>query len=354
MAIRSLGKVSSLKNKSVLLRLDTDVDVENGKIVDDTRLYAGFETLSFLLKKGADVIIVGHMGRPEPGIQNSKYSLLPIAKWFEKKFKGNIEKTQIGDFKGWEITPHITLLENIRYFEGEEKNDKEFAKNLSLLGNIYVNDAFAVSHRDHASIAGVCKFLTSYPGFHLIKEIQTLKKIMESPKRPLTVLIGGAKIETKLPLVEKMHQLADYVLVAGEIAEQDRVLIHVQHEKLEGKKSIVLVGELNQDKTDMTQKSIENFKQVFDLSNTIVWNGPAGVIRKKKDRKKGNDTEKGTRNLAKAIIKSGAYSVIGGGDTLAYLKEINLLNKFDFVSTGGGAMLEFLSGKELPGIEALK
>lgn len=354
MAIRSLVKIPSLKNKSVLLRLDTDIDLENGKIIDDTRLQAGLETLNFLLKRGADVIIVGHLGRPGRNAQKSEFSLESVAKWLAKKYKGHLEKLKIGYFDAWEVNSHITLLENIRFFEGEEENDKGFAKDLSLLGDVFVNDAFAVSHREHASIVGVCKFLPSYPGFHLTKEIKTLEKIMESPKRPLAVLIGGAKIETKLPLVEKMHQIADYVLVGGEIAEQDRVLIHIQHEKISGKKSMVLVGELNEGKTDMTQKSIENFKQVFELSNTIVWNGPVGVIRKKKDRKKGNDTEKGTRDLAKAIIASGAYSVIGGGDTLAYLKEIKLLSKFDFVSTGGGAMLEFLSGKNLPGIEALK
>lgn len=356
--LRSVAKLHTISKKTVLLRLDTDIDLDKGKIIDDTRLESGLETLDLLLKKGADVIICGHLGRPT-GIENSKlkienlgeFSLEPVAKWFAKKYRGSIEKRNIGEFRGWEITPHITLLENIRFFKGEEENDKQFAKDLSLLGNIYVNDAFAVSHRKHASIAGVCEFLPSYAGLHLVSELKTLSNVINDPKRPLAVLIGGAKIETKLPLVEKMHGIADYVLVGGEIAEQDAVLIKVQHEKFSppagGNKSVVLVADNIPSGFDITDKDAENFIQILSLANTIVWNGPVGKMGNPK-------TERNTLRIAAAIANSNAYTVVGGGDTLTLLKEHNLLNKFSFVSTGGGAMLEFLSGKELPGIEALK
>lgn len=347
--LRGVSRAHSVKKgKTVLLRIDTDVDFVGGKILDDTRLTACDQTLSYLLKKGADVILLGHLGRPEAGIENLKqFSLEPVAKWFAKHYKGIVEKRMIGEFEGWEITPHLHLLENLRFFAGEEKNDKEFSRAIALLGNFYVNDAFAVSHRSHASIVGVAQFLPSYAGFHLEKEIETLGNILKEPKRPFAVLIGGAKIETKLPLVEKMHHVADYVLVGGEIAEQDAVLIKVQHEKIQGKKSVVLVADNISSGLDITDKDAENFIQILELAKTIVWNGPVGKMGDPK-------TEKNTLRIARAVASSNAYTVVGGGDTLALLKQHHLLDKFSFVSTGGGAMLEFLSGKELPGIEALK
>lgn len=352
--LRSVAQLHSISGKTVLLRLDTDVDIDKGKIIDDTRLVSGLGTLDLLLKKGADVIVCGHLGRPT-GIENSKlkienlreFGLEPVAKWFAKKYRGSLEKRSIGEFTGWEITPRLTVLENIRFFKSEEENDKKFAKDLSLLGNIYVNDAFAVSHRKHASIVGVCEFLPSYAGLHLVSEIKTLSNIVNDPKRPLAVLIGGAKIETKLPLVEKMHGIADYVLVGGEIAEQDAVLIKVQHEKIQGQKSVVLVADNISSGFDITDKDAESFIQILGLARTIVWNGPVGKMGD-------SNTEKNTLKIAKAVAGMNAYTVVGGGDTLTLLKQHGLLDKFSFVSTGGGAMLEFLSGKTLPGIEALK
>ena len=210
-----------------LLRIDTDVDIEAGKIVDDTRLAASIPTVELLLKKKGEVNILGHLGRPEG--EDVRFSLELIAEWFAKKLKGKVQETKIGRFKSWKINEKVNLLENIRYFKEEEENDPDFARELALLGDIYVNDAFAVSHRAHASIVGIAKYLPSYVGLHMQKEIEELSKVLDNPKRPLAVLIGGAKIETKLPMVEKMHKVADYVLVGGEIAEQTRVLIRVQH-----------------------------------------------------------------------------------------------------------------------------
>src|SRR3972149_10168357 len=361
--LRAIDSLSDLSGKTVLLRIDTDVDIENGRIIDDTRLSSAIPTIEFLLKKGADVNIVGHLGRPEPVLSskykvlsiNNEFSLKSIAHWYAKKFDGKVEETKIGDFPGWKITDRINLIENVRFFKGEEKNPTTasglaFARELALLGDIYVNDAFAVCHREHASIVGGRKFLSSFSGLHLKKEVKELSKILNNPKRPLAVLIGGAKIETKLPLVSKMHAIADYVLVGGEIAEQTRVLIKVQHEEIKGPKSAVLVADLREDGFDITPKSIENFKQILGLAATIVWKGPVGMINFSDKI----DSEQGTRELAEFIVSTKAYKVVGGGDTLAYLRRINLLDNFDFVSTGGGAMLEFLSGHKLPGLTPLE
>src|SRR3989304_4657208 len=334
--LRAIDSLSDLSGKTVLLRIDTDVDIENGRIIDDTRLSSAIPTIEFLLKKGADVNIVGHLGRPEPVLSskykvlsiNNEFSLKSIAHWYAKKFDGKVEETKIGDFPGWKITDRINLIENVRFFKGEEKNPTTasglaFARELALLGDIYVNDAFAVCHREHASIVGVTKFLSSYSGLHLAKEVSE---------------------------VSKMHHVADYVLVGGEIAEQTRVLIKVQHEEIKGPKSAVLVADLREDGFDITPKSIENFKQILGLAATIVWNGPVGMINFSDKI----DSEQGTRELAEFIVSTKAYKVVGGGDTLAYLRRINLLDNFDFVSTGGGAMLEFLSGHKLPGLTPLE
>jgi len=349
--LKVISSLHSLSGKTVILRIDSDVDLKDGKIIDDTRLVASLDTIKLILDLSGEINLIGHLGRPE-GV-DEKLTLYPIAMWFahqSRKYNPNfkLEEINIGKLAGWKVGDHINLIENIRFFPEEEKNNPEFARELALLGDIYVDDAFAVSHRDHASISGITKYLPSYAGLHLEKEVKVLTEILDNPKRPLAVLIGGAKIETKLPMVEKMHHVADYVLVGGEIAEQDRVLIKVQHEKLTGQKSAVIVSEASENGNDIDQKSVENFCQILGLAATIVWNGPVGVIDK--DEK----DEKGTKELAEFIVKQKSYKVVGGGDTLAYLARLNLLDKFDFVSTGGGAMLEFLSGKKLPGIAALE
>lgn len=349
--IKTLSSLHGLHDKSAILRLDTDVDIDDGKVTDATRLTAGLKSLHVLREKGASVNIIGHLGRPEG--QDPKFTMEPVAKWFAKEFDHDVKEIKIGSLKGWEVGPGINLIENIRYFAEEEKNDEKFARDLSLLGNIYVNDSFAVSHRAHASMVGVAKWLPSYAGIHLEKEIEVLGNVLSKPKRPLHVIIGGAKIETKLPMVSKMHSVADYVLVGGEIAEQTRILLSEQHKKITGQRSAIIVADLVDSGFDVTPNSAENFCQILEGAATIVWNGPVGLIRKKKDRH-GEDTEAGTRMIAEFVAKSDAYTVVGGGDTLSYLSELNLLDKFDFVSTGGGAMLEFLSGKKLPAIEVLE
>lgn len=346
MALRVISDLKDFHDKTVIVRIDTDVDIKNGKIIDDTRLVSSLETIKYITSHHGNVILIGHSGRPE-GKVNLEYTLKPVAEWFAKEFTGEAKDTSFATFSGWVITPHISLLENLRFYKEEEENDATFAKNLASLGNIFVNEAFAVSHRKHASLYSVSEHLPSYAGFHLQKEVEALSHVLKNPKRPFAILIGGAKLETKLPLVEKMHKIADFVLVGGKIAEEQRTLVKVQHEKVEGHKSAILVADNSESGLDITEKDAENFMQILQLAKTIVWNGPLGKMGDAK-------TEENTLKIAKCIAESKAYTVVGGGDSLSLLKQHSMLSKFSFVSTGGGAMLEFLSGKELPGIKALR
>jgi phosphoglycerate kinase len=342
----NLPRIDSINvsGKKAFVRCDFDVPIENGKIKDDSRLISSISTIEYLLECGASVIAAGHMGRPDG--KEDLLSLEIVAKWFADEFPGStFEKINISGLDGWKIKDNFIVLENLRYFKEEEENDSDFSQKLASLADIYVNEAFASSHREHASIVGVPKLLRHYAGFHISKEVRVLGLVLENPKRPLTVIVAGAKIETKLPLVSRMHVLADYVLVGGEIADQTKILIKEQHEEIVGHKAMLLVAELNHEKTDTSAMSIENFSQIIARSGCVVWNGPMGYLEK--------GYEDSTLNIAKSIINSNAYKVVGGGDTIGLLSKHELIDKFDFVSMGGGAMLEFLSGKELPGIKVL-
>jgi len=336
---------AKVKGKKVLVRLDFDVPISHDEIEDASRLVSGLETIKYLLNEGAIIILGGHMGRPD-GI-DKKYSQQIIAEWFANRFTdGEFSETKVGDFNGWKLSDNFYVLENLRFDKGEEENSEEYTKKLAETSEIYVNEAFAVAHRAHASTYGVAKLLPRYGGFHLIKEVKVLSKILNSPKRPLTMIIGGAKIETKLPLISNMHRFADFVLVGGELAEQTKVLALEQHKKINGQKAMLIVADVTPDNFDITTNSIDNFEQIIERSETVVWNGPMGFIEK------GHDN--GTIQIAKIINKSKAYKVIGGGDTIGFLQSKNLIDKFDFASVGGGAMLELLAGKKLPGLEALE
>ena len=299
-------QVADLEGKKILLRLDLDVPVENGEINDDSRLESSLETIDYLLQKAQEIIILGHLGRPAG--KDEKYSLKIVADWFSKNFEWETKEIKIEDFDGFQVAEKIVLLENLRFFKEEEENNEDFAKKLASCADLYVNDAFAVSHRAHASVSSITQFLPSYAGLRLQKEVEELSKILNDPVRPLTIIIGGAKIETKLLLVEKMHHLADYVLVGGEIAEHTRELAKVAHEKLAGKKSILFVADLTSDKEDISEVSIQNFIQVINSSKTIVWNGPMGEFEKCFDL--------GTREIAKAVANANVYTIVGGGETI--------------------------------------
>lgn len=343
-SIKSISD-AKVKDKKVLVRADLDIPVKNNEIEDFSRLTSGLETIKYLLHEGAIVIITGHMGRPDG--KDEKLSLRIVAKWFADRFsEKEMTPEKLVDFEGWKLNNNLFVLENLRFDKGEEENNEEFAKKLSEVADIYVNEAFSVSHRAHASVEKIAQYLPSYAGFHLMREIKVLSAILNNPKRPLTVIIGGAKIETKLPLISNMHRFADYVLVGGELAEQTKVLVNEQHKKIIGQKAMLLVADLTEDNFDITRNSVENFEQIIERSETVVWNGPMGYIEK--------GYVNGTQELAKVINNSKAYKVIGGGDTIGFLESKKLIDKFDFVSVGGGAMLEFLAGEKLPGIEALE
>lgn len=344
--LQTVTHIPHIAGKKILVRIDSDVDIVDGVIQDDTRLLSSLDTVQHILDKGGKVILIGHLGRPD-GVAKKELSLEPVAKWYAKKFDGTIQETEIHTFKGWNITENISLIENIRYFINEEENDSYLGRQLATCGDYYVNEAFAVSHRAHASTEAVTHFIPSFAGLHLAHEVHELSSVMQNPARPLVVLIGGAKIETKLPMVETMHHLADFVLVGGEIADQIKVLLKVQHEKKSPKRSILLVADLIDSGFDITEKSTENFIQVLNHAQTVVWNGPVGLTGK------GSETEQGTRKIAHALAQSSAHTIVGGGDTLVFLQKEKLLDKFNFVSTGGGAMLEFLAGVKLPALKRL-
>ena len=231
----------------------------------------------------------------------------------------------------------VNLLENLRFWPEEEENNQDFAKTLASFGDAYVNECFAASHRSHASIASIPKFLPAFAGFNLIKEIEELGKILQSPARPLVAIIGGAKLETKLPVIYNLAKVADRVLVGG------RLMFEADRRSLP--ENVVLAHD-DIDAKDIGEGSVQIFREVINQAKMIVWNGPMGVFEEPK-------YINGTRQLANSVIASGAYSVVGGGDTISALNKFGLTDKIDFISTGGGAMLEFLAGKTLPGIEVL-
>jgi phosphoglycerate kinase len=293
------------------------------------------------------VIIVGHLGRPEG--KDEKLTLLPVVKWLSQNLKiqnANFNTIKIGEFGGWELSDKISILENIRFYPEEEANNPQFAQKLSSLAQIFVNDAFATAHRAHASTEGVTHFLPAFAGLRVLEEVKVLSEILENPKRPLCVIIGGAKIETKLPLVKKMHAFADFVLVGGTLCGDEETILNVANEETTHQ-SILLLAETLENKKDITLKSVENFIQVAKEAKTIVWNGPLGQIEEE-------EYQKGTAILAESLVGIPAFTVVGGGDTVGFLRNKNLIDKFSFVSTGGGAMLEFLSGEKLPGLVVLE
>lgn len=330
-----------IKNKKVILRYECDVRLsENNEILDEARLVSGFSTIEYLIENNCEVIIIGHLRRPVGW--EERYSLRPVAKWFAEEFESQEHEIKLGRFKGWKIKDGLVVLENLRFYKGEKENDPSFAKDLACLGEIYVNEAFGSSHREHASIVGIPKLLPSFPGFHFIKEVRVLETVVNLPISPLTIILGGAKMETKIPIVSRMHDIADFILIGGKITDEDRKII----KGLRSDKAKIVIAESSENSKDITKKTISEFENIISQSGMVVWNGPMGYVE--------GGFREGTFRIAKAIINSNAYKIAGGGDTVSFLNKNKLFDKFDFVSMGGGAMLEFLSGKSLPGIVALQ
>lgn len=333
-------KEATVPGKKALLRADLDIPLKNGEVADDFRIRAALPTMEYLVKNKAKVIIIAHLDRPGGKVVES-LRLNPVAKKLSEHL-GAIHK--VDDCIGMEVkkavgvmgNDDILLLENLRFHPGEEENDLEFAKKLASLADLYVNDCFATSHRQHASIVGVPKLLPSYAGLRLEEETMILHSIIEKAKRPLLFIVGGAKAETKASLVKKLAKIADKILLGGTLMFE---------QSLEGVPKVLFpVDAVRID--DIGPRTIKMFKEEIKKAKTIVWNGPLGVTLRK-------EFEVGTREIARALAESQAFTVVGGGDTVAALNRFGLRDKMDFVSTGGGSLLQFLADGTLPGLEAL-
>ncbi|MFC1789581.1 phosphoglycerate kinase [Patescibacteria group bacterium] len=340
----NLLKEFDVRDKKVLVRCDFNVPLDKeGNVLDDFRIKKTIPTIQYLIENKAKVILMSHLDSPGGKIVE-KLRMNKIYGKIKEYLEVPIYKTQDCLSKEAEVLVkkmkpgEIILLENLRFHSGEEKNDTEFAKELAKLGEIYINDAFSVSHRYHASIVGIPKILSSGIGLLMEKEISILSKIIENPERPLVVLLGGAKIETKVKLIDKISNIAEFVLTGGllnkEIKEKNIILVN--HQKIISAKEGL----------DMEKEDVKKFKEKIYLAKTIFWNGPFGKIEDKK-------YVSSTTEIAKAVSESPAFSVIGGGETIEFVGKIGLIDKFSHVSTGGGAMMAFLSGEKLPGLEAL-
>jgi len=325
----------NFQQRSVLIRIDCDVDLrkEGRKLVvdEDFRLRSALPTIHFLRQKGAKrIILLGHLGRPE-GKKVKHLSLSPVADWFSQNLA---PCSLIGDY-GETPSCGLFLLENLRFHSGEEKNSDEFAQQLAQLGDVYINDAFGVSHRAHASVVGLPRFLPSFGGFRLEAEMRVLSWLKKSVFRPLVFVLGGSK-KGKLDYLKFLSSWADFLLVGGKLPlEMGKVNLQLER------------GQLKKNGKDINRKTIEKFKKIIQRGKTIIWAGPMGVYEEK-----GN--EKGTFAIAKAIAAAAAFKVAGGGDTHRIISRAGLWGSFHFVSVGGGAMLQFLQDETLPGIEVLQ
>lgn len=347
MQLRNIRDYESISGKSVLVRADFNVDIdETGKVRERFKLESAKETVDFLLEKGAKkVALLTHFGRPE-GEYDERYSVALLKNDIEQALEREVVFVPecIGDTVANALASDalVLLLENVRFYVGEELNDDAFAKQLVESFDIVVNEAFSVCHRKHASIVGVTKHRESFAGLHLMKEIETLERVKVSPEHPAVAVIGGAKIETKLPLIRVFENQYDMVLVGGKIANE------AIDQKIDFSEKVILPEDFDsQERFDIGEKTQERFVSVIQGAKTIVWNGPMGKFEDA-------EHEKGTRSILEAIIANQeAMTVAGGGESLVLLEAMHKFDAIDFVSTGGGAMLAFLGGEAMPGLDVL-
>ena len=388
-----LNKNLELKGKKVIVRVDLNVPMKDGAITETSRIEKILPTLKLLIEKEAKIIILSHIGRPKGKII-SEMSLEPISKKLSQYLNKEIlfNKNQINENTVSEINKisngSIMMLENIRFNEGEETNSEEFSKKISSLGDIYINDAFSCSHRSHASIEGITKHIPSYFGLQIMEEINALKKITSEIKKPVTLIIGGSKISTKIKIINNLIKKFNNIIIVGgmantmlrhtgikvgkSICEQDcgsliKEIIEnsikysckitcpvdvVVSQSLNGKGKVKEINEIKDDDIilDIGFETIAKIKNIIDNSNTVLWNGPAGYYE---NSNFANGTKEIIRIITDKTFKDKIFSVAGGGETVAVINKFNKLDSFTFVSTAGGAFLEFLEGKELPGIKAL-
>jgi len=384
----------NFQNKRVLVRCDLNVPIAGGRVLDDFKIQRVLRTLTYLKKAGAKIILLSHLGRPDQNqkskIKNQKYTLKPVAAKLEELLKDKVKfsKKCIGRKAKKEVKKlkpgGILLLENLRFEKGEEKNDQKFAKALAELGDVYVAEAFAVCHRQHASVAVLPKLLPHFAGFEFEKEIEVLSQISQNPVRPLVVIIGGVKIASKIKVIEKFLKISDHLLFGGQIANvilrvkgiclgkpwPDEAVIKVIEKlnltdtKIHLPVDVVVspdeTGEIYIHQTapgsvrkdegifDIGKETIQTFSGIIKGAGTLFWSGPLGMYENEK-------FSQGTREIGRAIARThNAFRIVGGGDTVAAVRKFNLLDKFSYVSTGGSVMLAFLAGEKLPGLEALK
>jgi phosphoglycerate kinase len=393
MQLKSI-KEADLNHKTVILRADFNVPLNNNlEIDDDARIRETIPTIEYILNQNAKLVIISHLGRPE-GKTVSEMSLKPVAKHLEKllpktkinfhhdcigkEVQNTVQKLKIGE---------ILLLENLRFYQEEEDNAPQFAKELASLADIYINDAFATSHRAHASMVGIPEHIPGYAGFLVLKEVEALSKAFDHPQHPICVILGGAKVDTKVGMIKHYVKQAEYILLGGALANtfiaargffvaeskyEEKKIELAQEIMLEAEKEgcyvgiprdVIVSSEINEQalKLDIPVEDVEGDMKIVDIgkitinryleaikkSKTVIWNGPVGIHEF-------NRFSHGSKRIAEAIIESKAVSIVGGGDTIDFLEKYGYdLNKFTHVSTAGGAMIEYLEGKELPGLKAV-
>lgn len=381
---------ASVADKRVLVRVDFNVPLDGTRITDDTRIRAALPTIRYLLDQHAKVILCSHLGRPK-GSVNAKYSLAPVAERLSDLI--GLPVTLAGDVVGDDAKAksaslgdgELLLLENVRFEPGEEKNDQELAAKLASLAEIYVNDAFGAAHRAHASTAGVAEHLPSYAGFLMDAEVAALGRLLTSAGRPYVAILGGAKVSDKIGVIENLIPKVDALLIGGgmantfllakgveigaSLAERDfrekaAELIALADARgvsivlpadvvvsasIDGEPSTVGVDAVASEQSifDIGPATAQAFAQEIAAAKTVFWNGPMGVFEKPA-------FAEGTKAVAQAVAASEAFSVVGGGDSVAAIEQLGLADEISHISTGGGASLEFVEGRTLPGIAALQ
>jgi phosphoglycerate kinase len=380
-----------VSGKKVFVRVDFNVPLENGAITDDTRIRETLPTIKYLIENGAKVILASHLGRPK-GEFVEEMRLTPAAARLSELLGKPVAKADeaIGDAVKAQIAKlnngDVLLLENVRFYKGEEKNDPELAKAFAELADLYVNDAFGAAHRAHASTEGIAHYLPAVSGLLMEKELSVLGKAFSNPDRPFTAIVGGAKVKDKIAVIENLIKIADNVIIGGGLAytffkargyeigksllDADRLELCREFERMAKEKGVnlmlpvdIVIGDdfsanantrvvgvdeipADWEGFDIGPKTREMYAETIKNSKLVVWNGPMGVFELA-------PYAEGTKAVAQACAETGAYTVIGGGDSAAAVEKFNLADKMDHISTGGGASLEFMEGKALPGVVAL-
>lgn len=383
MAILKMADLD-LKGKRVLIRADLNVPLKDGKVASDKRIMATLPTIKLALEKGAKVMVISHLGRPEEGVYAEEFSLKPVADYIATKLNGVKVRLEKDYLNGVEVNEgELVVLENCRFNKGEKKNSEDLSKKYAALCDVFVMDAFGTAHRAQATTYGVAQFApVACAGPLLAAELEALGKAMDNPARPMVAIVGGSKVSTKLPVLNSLLKVCDQLIVGGGIANTfiaaaghkvgkslcENDLIDTAKE-LAAKTQIpefvdVVVGKEFDEKTpavtkdlkdvadddmifDLGPKSMANINEVIKNAKTILWNGPVGVFEF-------DQFAAGTKSMADAIANSDAFSVAGGGDTINSIQKFGVTDKISYISTGGGAFLEFVEGKKLPAVEILE